>query len=67
MIIKELENGVMEYDTGTAIVRIHPGKRTAKERQAALEEAAKTFYQAILKSGNNPFKEEENDDKDKSA
>lgn len=63
MIIKELENGVMEYDTGAAIVRIHPGKRTAEERQAALEEAAKTFYRAIIKSGSDPFKEEENNDK----
>lgn len=59
MEVRELENGVMEYDTGTAIVRIHPGKRTAQERQAALEDAAKTFYRAIIKSGKNPFKQEE--------
>ena len=59
MEVRQLENGVMEYDTGTAIVRIHPGKRTAEERQAALEEAAKTFYRAIIKSGSDPFKEEE--------
>ena len=59
MEVRQLENGVMEYDTGTAIVRIHPGKRTAEERQAALEEAAKNFYRAIIKSGSDPFKEEE--------
>lgn len=51
MIVKELENGVMEYDTGKAIVRIHPGKRTEEERRAALEQAAKDFYKALKKKG----------------
>lgn len=40
-----------EYDTGTAIVRIHPGKRTAEERQAVLEDAAKQFVRALQKQG----------------
>ena len=51
MIVKELENGVMEYDTGTAIVRIHPGKRTEEERRAVLEQAAKDFFRALQKKG----------------
>lgn len=40
-----------EYDTGAAIVRIHPGKRTAEERKAVLEEAAKQFVRALQKQG----------------
>ena len=59
MEVRQFENGVMEYVSDKAIVRIHPGKRTAEERQAALEEAAKTFYRAILKSGNDPFEKGE--------
>lgn len=59
MEVRQLENGVMEYVSDKAIVRIHPGKRTAEERQAALEEAAKTFYRAIQKSGGDPLKKEE--------
>ena len=46
----QLENGVVEYHTDKAIVRIHPGKRTAEERKAVLENAAKDFYKAIQKS-----------------
>jgi hypothetical protein len=59
MEVRHLENGATEYVSDKAIVRIHPGKRTAEERQAALEEAAKTFYRAIQKSGNDPLKKEE--------
>ena len=59
MEVRHLENGATEYVSDNAIVRIHPGKRTAEERQAALEEAAKTFYRAIQKSGNDPLKKEE--------
>lgn len=40
-----------EYDTGKAIVRIHPGKRTAEERKAVLEDAAKQFVRALQKQG----------------
>ena len=46
----QLDNGVVEYHTDTAIVRIHPGKRTEDERKAVLENAAKEFYKAIQKS-----------------
>lgn len=40
-----------EYDTGKAIVRIHSGKRTAEERKAVLEDAAKQFVRALQKQG----------------
>lgn len=51
MIINQLENGVTEYITDKAIVRIHPGKRTEEERRAALEKACQDFYRAVY---NNP-------------
>jgi len=50
MIVNHLENGVTEYITETAIVRIHPGKLSDEERRAVLEDAAKRFYMAIQKS-----------------
>lgn len=40
---------VQEYDTGTAIVRIHPGKLTEGERKKVIEDAAKQFFKAIEK------------------
>lgn len=40
-----------EYDTGKAIVRIHPGKLTAEERRAVLEDAAKQFIRSLQKQG----------------
>ena len=40
---------VFVYQTEKAIVRIHPGKRTAEEQRKALEEAARQFYRAIQK------------------
>lgn len=45
--IKQLENGVVEYDLGTAIVRIHPGKLTEEERNEVIRNAAKAFDKAI--------------------
>lgn len=36
-----------EYDTGRAIVRIHPGKLTEEERRAVLESAALRYLKAI--------------------
>jgi hypothetical protein len=53
MIVKELENGVTEYVTEKAIVRIHPGKLTEEQRKAVLEDAAKNFFRAIQKSNQN--------------
>lgn len=40
-----------EYKIGNATVRIHEGQRTAEERRAALEQAARDFYKVILRSG----------------
>ena len=37
------------YESEKAIVRVFAGKRTAEERKAALEEAAKRFYKEIQK------------------
>ena len=51
MIVNHLENGVTEYVTEKAIVRIHPGKLTAEERRAVLEDAAKQFVRALQKQG----------------
>ena len=50
MIVRQLENGVTEYNTGKAIVRIHPGNLTEEQRRAVLEDAAKNFFRAIQKS-----------------
>ena len=36
-----------EYDTGTAIVRIHSGTRTEAEREAVMREAAMRYLKAI--------------------
>lgn len=40
-----------EYKYENATVRIHEGKYTAEERRAVLEDAAREFYKAILRSG----------------
>ena len=40
-----------EYKFENATVRIHEGKYTAEERRAVLEQAARDFYKAILRSG----------------
>lgn len=53
MIVRELENGVTEYVTEKAIVRIHPGKLTEEQRRVVLEDAAKNFFRAIQKSNQN--------------
>lgn len=53
MIVRHLENGVVEYNTGRAIVRIHPDKLTKEERRAVLEDAARDFYRAIQKANQN--------------
>lgn len=37
------------YESEKAVVRVFAGKRTAEERKAALEEAAKRFYKEIQK------------------
>lgn len=51
MIVNHLENGVTEYITETAIVRIHPGKISDEELRARMEEACINFYKAIRKAG----------------
>ena len=53
MIINELENGVTEYITDKAIVRIHPGKLTEEERKVVLEDAARDFFRTIQKAHQN--------------
>lgn len=42
-------SGVVEYDFGYAIVRVHDGKRTEEERRAVLENAAKEYLRNIQK------------------
>ncbi len=37
------------YESEKAIVRVYAGKRTAEERKAAIEEAARRFYREIQK------------------
>lgn len=49
--IKQLENGVVEYDLGTAIVRIHPGKLTEEERKKVITNAAERFYKKAVQQG----------------
>lgn len=44
----QLENGVVEYHTDKAIVRIHPGKRTEEERKVAIINASEKFLKAAL-------------------
>ena len=39
--------GYTEYDFGTAVVRIHPGKRTEEQRKEALTYAAQKFYRNV--------------------
>ncbi|WP_407399640.1 hypothetical protein [Treponema sp.] len=39
----------LEIDTGRAIVRIHPGSMSEKERTDALEKALAEFFQRIHK------------------
>ena len=41
---------VFEYQTESAIVRIHPGKMPAEEFRATIESAARKFYSDIKKS-----------------
>ena len=48
MIVNHLPNGVTEYITEKAIVRIHPGKMTEEERRAAFESVAKRFYKDFV-------------------
>ena len=50
MIVNHLENGVTEYITEKAIVRIHPGKLSEEERKAVIEKAAQRFFRAIEES-----------------
>lgn len=50
MIVNQLENGVTEYITDKAIVRIHPGKMSEEERKAVIEKAAQRFFRAIEES-----------------
>ena len=40
-----------DLDLGYAIVRVHAGERTKKEREEALKNAAKRFAESIIKSG----------------
>lgn len=49
MKITQLDNGVVEYDTGKAIVRIHPGKLNEEERKEKLKNATETFCKAAYK------------------
>lgn len=53
MEIRQLDNGVIEYVTEKAIVRIHPGKLTEEQRRVVLEDASKNFFRAIQKSNQN--------------
>lgn len=39
MKVTQLENGVIEYDTGRAIVRIHPGSLTQEDIRNIHEKA----------------------------
>lgn len=39
-----------EYKYENATVRIHEGKYTAEERRAVLEDAAREFYRAVMRS-----------------
>lgn len=50
VIVNYLENGVTEYVTEKAIVRMHPGKLTEEERKVVLEDAARNFFRAIQKA-----------------
>ena len=43
-----MEDGVAEYRFGNAIVRIHPGKLSKEERQAAIEEATRKYLKKVL-------------------
>ena len=47
-----MEGTCTEYITEKAIVRFHPGKLTAEERKAVIEDAAREFYEAIQKAKN---------------
>lgn len=49
--IKQLENGVIEYDLGYSIVRIHPGKLTEEERKKVIIDAAQRFYKKAVQQG----------------
>lgn len=53
MKITQLENGVMEYDTGKAIVRIHPGKLTQEDIRGIYESALqkKATQDSLEKAG----------------
>jgi hypothetical protein len=53
MIINQLENGVTEYISDKAIVRIHPGKLTEEQRKVVLEDAARNFFRAVQKANQN--------------
>jgi len=53
MIVNHLENGVTEYVTEKAIVRIHPGKFTEEQRKVVLENAAKDFFRAVQRAQKN--------------
>lgn len=50
MIVNHLENGVTEYKTDKAIVRIHPGKLSEAERKEVLEDATRHFLKRIQKA-----------------
>lgn len=41
---------VFTIETPTAIVRIHPGKMTEGEREAALKKATVDFYRAVTRN-----------------
>ena len=36
-----------EYDTGKAVVRIHPGKLSEEERRVVIEKAAQRYLKAM--------------------
>ncbi|MBO7326328.1 MAG: hypothetical protein J6U74_02320 [Clostridia bacterium] len=44
------ENGVMEYDYGYAIVRVHPSKMSPEEQRRVYEEAARKLLRAYYKA-----------------
>ncbi len=49
------KDGVMEYDLGYAIVRVHPSKMSPEEQRRVYEEAARkllrAYYKAIKEKG----------------
>ena len=44
------KDGVMEYNLGYAIVRVHPSKMSPEEQRRVYEEAARKFLRACYKA-----------------